>query len=312
MTKKEENYKQFKELYNSEMRPMDLAKQFNCSFRSIMRIRDKLNLPKKTPIYKYISPETFKKAYLSGKTFNELQKQFKCGHATLLSLRDRFKLPKKTEIKDYYTIKRNINIIKFKELWEEGLSYKRIAEYFKCEEHIIYKVKDKLKLSNRIKVTNTNLKDKKIQKEICRYYKEGINSAILAEKYNCSSSAIIHILRKYNIKIIINKFSKPMKIFEEFLVSKNILYKSEFNLERKFYDFFIEPNILIEIDGNYWHGNPKYYKELNKRQKRAVLADKIKNRIAKDNKYNLLRIWEDEIYDGSYINKFNIFIRGLK
>lgn len=57
------------------------------------------------------------------------------------------------------------------------------------------------------------------------------------------------------------------------------------------------PVILIEIDGDYYHGNPDKYKksELNWTQKKSKRVDGIKNRWAAMQGIVLLRFWESEI-----------------
>ena len=72
-----------------------------------------------------------------------------------------------------------------------------------------------------------------------------------------------------------------------------------FKLERKIYDIYIPAlNMLIEFNGDYWHCNPKKYKadyfnvKVNMTAKQIWLRDAKKKRIAIDNGYNFLTIWE--------------------
>lgn len=51
----------------------------------------------------------------------------------------------------------------------------------------------------------------------------------------------------------------------------------------------------MEIDGIYWHGKGLADSELNNQQTKTRENDKIKNQLAKDQNYKLIRIWEDEI-----------------
>ena len=53
--------------------------------------------------------------------------------------------------------------------------------------------------------------------------------------------------------------------------------------------------MLIEVDGTYWHGkNLKDY-ELNEQQKQTRKNDMIKNELASNRNYKLIRIWSDEL-----------------
>ncbi len=55
--------------------------------------------------------------------------------------------------------------------------------------------------------------------------------------------------------------------------------------------------LVLECDGNYWHGNPRIYseEELNERQKEQKQRDEKRTRQLIEKGYNVLRLWEDEI-----------------
>jgi hypothetical protein len=69
-----------------------------------------------------------------------------------------------------------------------------------------------------------------------------------------------HIPRCYHCYPI-DRFTIPHKIICEYLKNKNIQFGIEKYIKPYFVDIFIEPNKVIEIYGDYWHGNPKFYKE---------------------------------------------------
>jgi len=54
---------------------------------------------------------------------------------------------------------------------------------------------------------------------------------------------------------------------------------------------------LLEIDGDYFHSNPKYFgkKDLSPMQKHNKFVDKLKDEWCEKHKIPLLRIWEDDI-----------------
>lgn len=97
-------------------------------------------------------------------------------------------------------------------------------------------------------------------------------------------------------------FTKPEIKFWKLLIENKIDFafqyklKDTVNSKLKFYDFYL-PNIdtLIEIDGIYWHGKDKTDDELNKRLFEIRKNDLIKNQLALEQNYKLIRIWEDEI-----------------
>jgi len=54
-------------------------------------------------------------------------------------------------------------------------------------------------------------------------------------------------------------------------------------------------NLIIQWDGDYWHGNTKKYKNLSNRQERRIKLDKSQNAYFKKCNYKVLRIWENDI-----------------
>lgn len=95
--------------------------------------------------------------------------------------------------------------------------------------------------------------------------------------------------------------TKPERLFKSFLEELEIPYiqyklvESE-QFGRCYYDFYIpKNNLLIEIDGDYWHGNPLLYKTLNEQQKKCQKRDVEKNINALEKGYKLLRIWETDL-----------------
>lgn len=90
--------------------------------------------------------------------------------------------------------------------------------------------------------------------------------------------------------------SLPEKLMGQYLEELNLQYETEYPLDGFHYDFYIESlNLLIEVDGDYFHGNPKFFKTLNPMQRKNKGLDKVKNAVARDNNFNLIRFWEDDI-----------------
>tara|TARA_R110000868_G_scaffold17137_3_gene75656 strand:- start:8289 stop:8756 length:468 start_codon:yes stop_codon:yes gene_type:complete len=84
--------------------------------------------------------------------------------------------------------------------------------------------------------------------------------------------------------------------FESILKEMNIKYESQKILKGKIYDYYIpDYNMLCEVDGNYWHGDPEKYEVLSEMQKKTSQNDRYKNIIAKGMGYNIFRVWESEL-----------------
>jgi very-short-patch-repair endonuclease len=64
-----------------------------------------------------------------------------------------------------------------------------------------------------------------------------------------------------------------------------IKYETQFRIENRWYDFLLpDQQILIEVDGEYWHNYPD-----------GTDVDREKEKMAKDHGYKLVRIWGAEV-----------------
>ena len=113
-------------------------------------------------------------------------------------------------------------------------------------------------------------------------------------KDKMSKTAMKNILKKGKVKR-----SKLEYKFEGLLESYNVNFIHSYYIEsiHKIYDFYLpELNLLIEIDGDFWHCNPiKFPAPTCKTQEINLINDKFKNKWAKDNGYKLIRFWENDI-----------------
>lgn len=100
------------------------------------------------------------------------------------------------------------------------------------------------------------------------------------------------------------KKNKPEIKFEKILQENNIEYVYSPIMGNYQYDFKIKnKRILIEVDGDYWHGNPKKYTILNHIQMNKQKRDKEKTEFAEKHNFKLYRIWESDIYDKQKIKE---------
>jgi endogenous inhibitor of DNA gyrase (YacG/DUF329 family) len=169
--------------------------------------------------------------------------------------------------------------------------YKELGHWFGCDEKSTEKRRETCLKKYGVEVCGRNLKEirDKIYKTCLKKYGKYPNEMGLSA---CG------------------KITKIEKIVENILINKKIdfikqyrVYYNEKKHKYKIFDFFVlEKNILIEVDGDYWHGNPRFFKTPNEMQKNAIKNDIFKNKLARKKKYKLLRYWENEIY----LDEFNI------
>ncbi len=128
-----------------------------------------------------------------------------------------------------------------------------------------------------------------------------INKTIKDPKRFCDLKCLnIYRSQKANL---IHKFknTKPELELKKILDENNIHYEFQKSLQwkrgwKKWYDFYIPNlNLLIEVDGIYWHGMNMNYVQLNNQQKQTRNNDILKNSLASIQGYNLERIWCKDI-----------------
>ena len=95
--------------------------------------------------------------------------------------------------------------------------------------------------------------------------------------------------------------SKPQIIVNQLLDNNNIKYQREYSVGFYAVDNFLsENNLMIEVQGDYYHANPLKYdsEQLNSLQVGRVGKDKAKHTFIR-NKYNIevLYLWEWDIYN---------------
>lgn len=66
----------------------------------------------------------------------------------------------------------------------------------------------------------------------------------------------------------------------------------------RFYDFFCpDANVIIEVDGDYYHSYGLTYEQKNPMQKHNEWVDRVKDEWALSHGIPILRIWEHDIHD---------------
>ena len=116
------------------------------------------------------------------------------------------------------------------------------------------------------------------------------------------SSVVSAIKKKYTVyphpKYGTSKLED--KFASEFLDKLGVRYTRQFEAADigRFFDFYLnDENLIIEVDGDYWHSNPEKYDEddLSPMQKRNRKVDEYKEKWALLHSIPIMRIWESDI-----------------
>lgn len=90
--------------------------------------------------------------------------------------------------------------------------------------------------------------------------------------------------------------TKPEKIIAHQLNLLNVKYTHNAPLYNKFLvDFLLENGLIIEVFGDYWHGNPLIFKMLNNTQVKQQNKDKSRLSYLKSCGRKVLVFWENDI-----------------
>ncbi len=84
------------------------------------------------------------------------------------------------------------------------------------------------------------------------------------------------------------------------LLSLGISFEKHFHKWHYNYDLVVFNNVIIEVQGDMWHANPKRYKATDVIMGKLIAKDlwdkdARKKKVAEDNGYSIVYIWEYEI-----------------
>jgi len=95
-----------------------------------------------------------------------------------------------------------------------------------------------------------------------------------------------------------NKKSKIETKFEKILGLINLNFEYQYEYQHRLFDFYLEKyNILIEVDGDFYHCNPdsKHHEIIYETQKLTKQNDRYKDELCVSNNITLIRYWEKDI-----------------
>jgi very-short-patch-repair endonuclease len=95
----------------------------------------------------------------------------------------------------------------------------------------------------------------------------------------------------------LGKMTSIEKIGYETLANHGLSFEPQKLMFNKFcVDAFIESNnMVVQFDGDYWHGNPEKYNELSPRQSKRAALDKSQDSYFAKAGVCVVRIWGSEL-----------------
>lgn len=133
----------------------------------------------------------------------------------------------------------------------------------------------------------------------------------IASDLNISESKVVRIRRlNHIVKVggkMLGKMTKPERLMSNILSDANVLFDFEPILFKQRPDFYL-PNhrIVIEVNGDYWHGNPCLYETYDDIQQRHINRDIEKYDIYHQLGFLTLIVWEKDINSNLEIVKNKI------
>ena len=108
-----------------------------------------------------------------------------------------------------------------------------------------------------------------------------------------------------------SKDTKPERVFASLLDLNNISYEKQKSVKKYKCDFYIpDYNLIVEIDGDYWHANPSKYNAEDligpskKTAKSIWESDKTKTEEILNEGYKVLRYWASDLKNISHDKVF--------
>lgn len=103
---------------------------------------------------------------------------------------------------------------------------------------------------------------------------------------------------KNNAKKMSLKMTWPEREFKKILKELKVEFEVQKIVGNKIFDFYIPHiNLLVEVDGDYYHANPEKInlENVNRMQAKNMRNDKFKDSLALGLGYRIERVWENDL-----------------
>ena len=206
------------------------------------------------------------------------------------------------------------NAKRMKEFWKEGRATDKQKSIFTSEyqkgKKMSEKSKENLRKIHKEMWANGQITDE--QKKIFLAQRGMMKGKKQSDKQKEIFSRIMKEVRK--TQVFPKKDSSIEVKIQDFLTKLNIhfLKHQYMEIEHGYQCDFLIPdyNLVIECDGDYWHGNRKVFPNPNEWQLKQIEEDKIRTKELEEQGFRVLRLWECDI-KVMQLNEFEEILKGV-
>lgn len=139
------------------------------------------------------------------------------------------------------------------------------------------------------------------------YFKRGLSLAEIAKRYGVGTSCLHNKFKEWGWRARAATFHNTSleRNFGKLLADMGLDFNVQYPLpsrgpkgkrSSKAYDFCVpRHNLLIETNGDYWHGNPGMYTVFDSTQEKSKRRDAHKKELAIDHGFKILFVWEKDL-----------------
>lgn len=145
---------------------------------------------------------------------------------------------------------------------------------------------------------------------VCKHCGKEFKKKCRADARYCSSrcrlNSVENMLKLADMrrKQAIRKINKLEAAGYAILECLGFDYESQFVFDRYVADAYVKKlNLIVQFDGDYWHGNVDRFPNLTAMQLHQKEVDARANQVATALGYRVLRIWESDIKDTEKIEQ---------
>jgi transposase-like protein len=157
--------------------------------------------------------------------------------------------------------------------------------------------------NHKNKITQEKLETNRAR--ICDLY-ENRSYALreIAEEVGVSHTSLIRAVKRWGLIVPDNRFKESSleRKFKKILTEQSIAFTQFKQVGNRIYDFYLPKfNLIVECNGDYWHGHPRIFPKPNVEQIKGRKRDLCKSELAKKAGYAIYFIWESEVNASQYL-----------